>query len=71
MSNQLLASKVVVIEEEPRVRSLPAIPTTVLGAVGITERGPIGVPTLVAGIRRKEETAEVPAPVARELTPVG
>lgn len=47
MGNQLLASKIVVIEEEPRVRSLPALPTAVAGAVGITERGPIGVATLV------------------------
>ncbi|WP_428261177.1 phage tail sheath family protein [Haliangium sp.] len=47
MSSQLLASKVVVIEEEPRVRSLPSIPTAVVGAVGVTERGPVGTPTLV------------------------
>jgi hypothetical protein len=42
MGNQLLASKVVIVEEEPRLRSIPAIPTAVLGAVGITERGPVG-----------------------------
>src|SRR5512137_1110433 len=42
MGNQLLASKVVIVEEEPRVRSVPAIPTAVLGAVGVTERGPVG-----------------------------
>ena len=42
----LLSSKVVVIEEEPRVRAVPAAPTSVAGAVGITQRGPIGKPVL-------------------------
>jgi hypothetical protein len=42
MGAQLLASKVVIVEEEPRVRSVAALPTAVLGAVGITERGPVG-----------------------------
>lgn len=42
MSNQLLASKVVIVEEEPSVRGIPALPTAVIGAVGITERGPVG-----------------------------
>ena len=46
MSAQLLSSKVVVIEEEPRVRGVPTIPTSVAGAVGITQRGPIGQPVL-------------------------
>lgn len=43
---ELLASKVVIEEEEPRVRGIPAAPTAVTGAVGVTQRGPIGVPTL-------------------------
>lgn len=42
MSGQLLSSKVVIIEEEPRVRGIPSVPTSVAGAVGLTERGPIG-----------------------------
>jgi len=46
MSAQLLSSKVVVIEEEPRVRGVPTVPTSVAGAVGITQRGPIGQPVL-------------------------
>lgn len=46
-SAQLLASKIVLQEEEPRVRSLPALPTAVLGIIGITERGPVGTKTLV------------------------
>jgi phage tail sheath protein FI len=46
MSNALLASKVVIVEEEPRVRGVAAIATAVLGAVGVTERGPVGTATL-------------------------
>jgi phage tail sheath protein FI len=42
MSGQLLSSKVVVVEEEPKVRGVPSAPTSVAGAVGLTERGPVG-----------------------------
>lgn len=41
MSGELLSSKVVVVEEEPTVRGVPSAPTSVAGAVGITERGPM------------------------------
>ena len=41
MSGQLLSSKVVVVEEEPKVRGVPGLPTSVAGMVGITERGTI------------------------------
>ena len=47
MGGQLLSSKVVVVEEEPRVRGIPALPTSIAGAVGVTERGPIGEAVLV------------------------
>ena len=47
MSNQLLASKVVIVEEEPRLRNIPSLPTAVVGAVGVTERGPVGQAVLV------------------------
>src|SRR3990172_2180657 len=47
MAGQLLSSKVVVVEEEPRVRGIPALPTSIAGAVGVTERGPIGEAVLV------------------------
>lgn len=47
MGGQLLSSKIVVVEEEPRVRGIPSAPTAVIGAIGITERGPIGQATLV------------------------
>ena len=42
MTQQLLASKVVVREEEPRVRGIPSAPTSVAGMLGVTQRGPIG-----------------------------
>lgn len=44
---QLLASKIVVVEEPPRIRSIAALPTAVLSAIGITERGPVGTSTQV------------------------
>lgn len=40
MSNQLLSSKVVVLEEPPQIASVQALPTAILAMVGITERGP-------------------------------
>lgn len=40
MSAQLLSSKIVIIEEEPRIRGVPALPTAIVGCVGVTERGP-------------------------------
>jgi len=48
MAGQLLSSKVVVVEEEPRVRGIPGLPTAVAGMVGVTERGPIGEAVLVS-----------------------
>ncbi len=47
MSNQLLASKVVVVEEEPRIRNVATLPTAIVGMILITQRGPVGVATLV------------------------
>jgi phage tail sheath protein FI len=41
MSRELLASKVVVFEEEPHVRGIQAAPTAVAAAVGVTKRGPV------------------------------
>lgn len=51
---QLLASDVVIVEEEPQFTSLASIPTAVLGAVGVTERGPFG-PSLVNGVEELTE----------------
>lgn len=45
-SQALLASKIVIVEEQPRNIVFPSIPTAVLGIVGVTERGPFGA-TLV------------------------
>src|SRR6185436_17664754 len=44
---QLLASKIVVTEEEPRVRTIAGVATAILGAVGVCEKGPVGEATLV------------------------
>lgn len=40
MGKQLLASKIVITEEAPRLRSIPSIPTAVIGYVGVTKMGP-------------------------------
>jgi hypothetical protein len=42
MSSLLLSSKIVIEEEEPQIRQIPSAPTSVLGVVGVTEKGPIG-----------------------------
>ncbi len=47
MGQQLLASKIVIVEEEPVTRNIAGVQTSVLGIVGVTERGPLGVATLV------------------------
>lgn len=49
MSNQLLASKIIVVEEDPQFSTLPTIPTAILGAVGVTEHGPFG-PTITTSL---------------------
>jgi hypothetical protein len=46
MGNALLASKIVTREEEPSLRAIPATKTAVIAAIGVSEKGPIGVPTL-------------------------
>jgi phage tail sheath protein FI len=56
MGAQLLASKVVIVEEEPQVRSVPALATAVVGAVGVTERGPVGQATLVSNFEEYVQT---------------
>jgi phage tail sheath protein FI len=47
MSAELLSSKVLILEEEPTVRGIPAVSTSVAGVVGVAERGPIGEAVLV------------------------
>src|SRR5882672_522209 len=47
MPAPLLASKIVIVEDEPGIRNVPSLPTAVVGTVGITERGPVGQAVLV------------------------
>ncbi len=49
MSNALLASKIVIQEEEPRIRTIAGVQTSVTGMLGVTEKGPVGVATLLTG----------------------
>lgn len=44
---ELLSSKIIIQEEEPRIRSFPVLPTAVLAIQGIAERGPIADPQLI------------------------
>lgn len=46
MSNALLASKIIVTEEPPKIQTFSSAPTAVLGMVGIAERGPMDVAVL-------------------------
>jgi len=69
MSNELLSSKVVVIEEEPRVRGVQSAPTSVGAAVGIAERGPLDTPMLCSSFEEYQRifgdfTREAELPLA-------
>jgi phage tail sheath protein FI len=44
---ELLSPKITVEELEPKLRNIVGVPTSVIGFVGIAERGPVGVATLV------------------------
>ncbi|MEN6369233.1 MAG: phage tail protein [Thermotogota bacterium] len=46
MGAELLASKVVILEEEPSIPTITALPSAVTLCLGITERGPIADPQL-------------------------
>nr|WP_228556563.1 phage tail sheath protein [Myxococcus sp. CA005] len=56
VSRALLSSKIVVEEEEPRVRGIPSAPTSVAGAVGLAERGPIGQAVLCTSFEEYQAT---------------
>lgn len=47
MSKAQLASKVIIEEEEPKVRPITAVQTSIAAGVGVTERGPLSTATLV------------------------
>lgn len=53
MSQQLLASKIVVQEEEPQIRQIAGVATAVPGFTGVTERGPFGATQVTAQTYRK------------------
>lgn len=44
-SNLLLASKIVIVEEPPSIRNIPGVPTAITAFLGVTERGPLRVPS--------------------------
>lgn len=46
MGAELLASKVVILEEEPSIPTIAALPSAVTLCLGVTERGPMGDPQL-------------------------
>lgn len=46
MTNELLASKVVIQEEQPRIRNIQGVATAVAVALGVTEKGPVSTPVL-------------------------
>ena len=47
MGAELLSSKLVVQEEAPSLRTVPGVPTAIGAIVGIFQKGPVGVATLV------------------------
>ena len=51
-----LSSKIIIAEEEPQIRGIPSAPTAVAGAVGITERGPIGKAVLCTSFEEFQQT---------------
>jgi len=53
---ELLSSKIIIREEPPQIRSITALPTAVLGMIGITQRGPVGQPVLVLSFEEWRNT---------------
>ena len=60
-SNLLLASKIVVVEEPPQIRTIPGVPTSITAFEGVTERGPVRVPQFVTSFE------EFVRPTRREI----
>ena len=52
MDQALLSSKIVVIEEPPNIQVVNPAPTSITGVVGVCERGPVGVATLVTSFEQ-------------------
>jgi len=55
-STELLASKVVILEEEPQIPAISALPSAVLMIQGVCERGPINDPQLTTSFSEYVKT---------------
>lgn len=44
---ELLSSKVVIVKQKPRLRTIPAVPTAISAMAGVCEKGPVRTSTLV------------------------
>lgn len=55
-TTSLLASKVVILEEEPNIPAIAAVPSAVMQVTGITERGPIADRTLTTSFDEYKTT---------------
>jgi len=53
---ELISSKVVIVEEPPSIRSLPAIPTGLAAFLGLAEWGPIGSPVFATSFEEYVRT---------------
>lgn len=53
---ELISSKVVIVEEPPSIRSLPAIPTGLAAFLGIAQWGPLGSPMFVTSFEEYVRT---------------
>jgi phage tail sheath protein FI len=53
---ELLSSKIIINEEEPKIRTFPVLPSAVLAIQGIAERGPIATSTLLTSFEEYSET---------------
>lgn len=56
MSTALLASKIVIVEEEPKVRTIQGVQDSIAGFLGITEKGPVGQAVLVTSVADYDAT---------------
>jgi phage tail sheath protein FI len=50
------ASKITIEEEAPSVRQIAGVPTAISGVVGVTERGPVGIATLLTSYEEYKKT---------------
>jgi len=55
MTSELLSSKTVIYEGQPSLRGIQPAATSIAGAIGITERGPVGYPVMVTSLEEYKE----------------